>query len=60
MIAAVLQELVLQIAIGAVQLHTVKAGLAGVSRNLSKVLDDRRDLLDPQLTRDRKFNPPRG
>jgi len=46
MVAAVLQELVLKVAIRPVQFDAVEPGLAGVAGGLGEVGDDARDLVD--------------
>lgn len=57
LVAAVLQELVLQIAVRAVQLDTIKAGNPGVAGCNRKAFHDRRDLFDVQFARHRKIDP---
>ena len=56
-VAAILQKLVLQVAIGAVQFDPVKPRLARVSRRLGEVCDDAADLVDPQFPGNRQFDP---
>ncbi len=59
MVGAVLQELIQQIAIGAVQLDAIEAGGLGVFSPLAEGLDDAGDLLDPERARgdERLFGP---
>ena len=51
LVAAVLQELVEQIAVGAMDLDAVEAGRLGVLRALAEGLDDRRDFVASQRAR---------
>ena len=60
LIAAILQELVLKVAIGSVQLDAVESGLAGVAGGLGEVGDDARNLVDAQFAGNRKFNTAGG
>jgi hypothetical protein len=56
MVAAILQELVLKVAIRPVQLDAVEPGLTGIAGGLGELGDYARNLIDAQFAGNRKFD----